>query len=103
MSPLLLILYTREGCCICKGLEERLRNLSLSRMNPPLELRVIDIDAADTPKEIRARYNLQVPVMMLARTDLKEILELPRVSPRLNGEGLYQWLQKLLINKFTLT
>ena len=103
MSSLLLILYSREGCCICKGLEERLRNLSLSRMNPPLELRVIDIDAADTPKEICARYTLQVPVMMIARTDLKEIIELPRVSPRLNGEGLYQWLQKLVINKFTLT
>ena len=42
-----LTLYGREACCLCKGLEERLRNLSLSRMNPPLELRVIDIDAAD--------------------------------------------------------
>ena len=100
MSSLLLILYSREGCCLCKGLEERLRNLPLKHLNPSLELRVIDIDAVDTPKEIRARYNLQVPVMMIARTEFKEIIELPRVSPRLNGEGLYQWLEKLLITKF---
>ena len=100
MSSFLLILYSREGCCLCKGLEERLRNLSLSHLNPPLELRVLDIDAVDTPKEIRARYNLKVPVMVIARTDLEELIELPRVSPRLNGEGLFQWLEKLLITKF---
>ena len=103
MSALLLILYSREGCCLCKGLEEKLRNLPLSHLKPPLQLHVIDIDAVDTPKEISSRYNLQVPVMILARANFKEIFEFPRVSPRLNGEGLYQWLQKLLINKFTLT
>ena len=97
MSSLRLILYSREGCCLCKGLEERLRNLSLSHLNPPVELQVIDIDAVDTPKDIRARYDLQVPVMMLGRTDLPETIELPRVSPRLNGEGLYRWLEKFLI------
>ena len=99
MSSLLLILYSREGCCLCKGLEEKLRNLPLSHLNPPLQLHVIDIDAVDTPKEISARYNLQVPVMILARTNFKKILEFPRVSPRLNIDGLYKWLEKLLINQ----
>ena len=100
MSSLLLILYSRKDCCLCQGLEQRLRNLALNHLNPPLELRVIDIDSADTSEDIRVRYDLQVPVMLLGTTDLKEIIELPRVSPRLNGDALYQWLEKLLVKIF---
>ena len=100
MSGFLLILYRRKGCCLCEGLEQRLSSLSLQDLTPPLSLHVIDIDASETPKELRARYDLQVPVMLLGATDLKEIIELPRVSPRLNGDALYQWLEKLLVKIF---
>tara|TARA_B100000029_G_C16814636_1_gene681781 strand:+ start:96 stop:407 length:312 start_codon:yes stop_codon:yes gene_type:complete len=103
MNSLQLTLFSRDGCCLCRGLEERLRSLSLDHLNPPLELRVIDIDDADTPKDIRAKYDLQVPVMLIGRSDFKESVELPRVSPRLNSEGLYQWLEKLLIKISGLT
>ena len=97
MDSLQLTLYSREGCCLCRGLEERLRSLALSRLNPPLALRVVDIDAVDTPQDIRVRYDLQVPVMLVGRSDFNEGIELPRVSPRLHGEGLYQWLEKFLL------
>ena len=92
----MLILYSREGCCLCEGLENKLRSLSLHHLNPPLALCVIDIDNFDTPEDVRVRYDLQVPVMLLGFNDQKEIVELPRVSPRLNGEGLFNWLQKVL-------
>ncbi len=96
MSKGRLILYSRKGCCLCEGLEERLRSLSLHDLSPKIELLVLDIDSADVSKQVREHYNLQVPVMLVEINDLTENFELPRVSPRLNGDGLFQWLQKTL-------
>ena len=96
MKAVRLILFSRVGCCLCEELERRLRSLSLKEFTPPLELYVIDIDSADTSKDLHARYELQVPVMFLERGGLNKMFELPRVSPRLNNEGLCQWLQKIL-------
>ena len=83
-----LVLYSRQGCCLCEGLEERLRALNLSTLTPPLMLQVIDIDAEGVDPALRARYDLEVPVLALASTPL------PRVSPRLQNDGLYAWLQR---------
>ena len=61
-----LVLITRQGCCLCEGLEEKLRALAL-----PLELRDVDRDPL-----LQARYGQEVPVLLLSGR------ELPRVSPR---------------------
>ena len=82
------MLYSRQGCCLCEGLEERLRALNLSTLTPPLMLQVIDIDAEGVDPALRARYDLEVPVLALASKPL------PRVSPRLQNDGLYAWLQR---------
>ena len=96
MGSFQLILYSREGCCLCKGLEQKLKSIPLQKLNPPLELFVLDIDAVEIPKTIRQRYDLEVPVMLLRKNKFKGTLELPRVSPRINNEGLFNWLQKVL-------
>ena len=83
-----LTLYSRAGCCLCEGLETRLRALDLVGMS--ITLTVIDIDAPGTPQDLLARYDLEVPVLALDGCDL------PRVSPRLTGEGLLNWLQRCL-------
>ena len=83
-----LTLFSRTGCCLCEGLESRLRALDLVGMS--ITLKVIDIDAPGTSQEQRARYDLEVPVLAL------DGRELPRVSPRLTGEGLFNWLQRCL-------
>jgi len=83
-----LVLYSRKGCCLCEGLEERLRSLDLDSLSPPLQLGVIDIDAEGVDPALKARYDLEVPVLALGGTPL------PRVSPRLQGDGLYAWLQR---------
>ena len=83
-----LRLYSREGCCLCAGLEERLRQLDLGSLQ--LVLVTVDIDHPETPPEWKARYDLEVPVLVL---DSKE---LPRVSPRLSGDGLLKRLLKHL-------
>lgn len=77
-----LLLYTRRGCCLCEGLEEKLRQLE-----PALALRLIDVD---TDPELQARYGLEVPV--LVHRSAAGDRPLPRVSPRLSGAALARWL-----------
>ena len=52
-----LTLFGRAGCCLCEGLESRLRALDLLGLS--IELAVIDIDAPGTPQELKARYDLR--------------------------------------------
>ncbi|MGC6482263.1 MAG: glutaredoxin family protein [Synechococcus sp.] len=86
-----LFLYSRQGCCLCEGLEARLRALKLDALEPPLELAVIDIDAKGSDPTLKARFDLEVPVLALS------VGVLPRVSPRLSGDGLFAWLQRACI------
>ena len=86
-----LWLYSRHGCCLCEGLEERLRSLDLAALDPPLQLEVIDIDAAGVDPGLKARYDFEVPVLALS------VGALPRVSPRLSGDGLFTWLQRACV------
>ena len=83
-----LTLYSRQGCCLCEGLEQRLGQLDLTALD--LQLAVVDIDAPDAPAELKARFDLEVPVLSLSGRVL------PRVSPRLSGDGLFNWLQRVL-------
>ena len=81
-----LLLYSRDGCCLCEGLEERLRALL-----PPPPLQVVNVDH---DPELQARYGLEVPLLAVLRQGRPQLL--PRVGPRLGGEGLQRWLQKCL-------
>jgi hypothetical protein len=89
MDP--LILYSRQGCCLCEGLEERLLELLT-----PGELQVVDVDGDPA---LQARYGLSVPVLAqvspgsLGGEDT-QIRPLPPVPPRLRGEGLQAWLHR---------
>ena len=85
-----LVLYSRRGCCLCEGLEQRLGALNLAQLG--FSLQVIDIDNPAVSPELKARYDLEVPVLVAQGR------ELPRVSPRLSGEGLFNWLQRVLSN-----
>ena len=50
-----LLLLTRKGCCLCEGLEQKLRSLDL-----PLALEMIDVDGDPA---LQARFGLEVPVL----------------------------------------
>ena len=86
-----LTLFSRQGCCLCEGLEQRLRSIDLAALG--LTMIVVDIDAPGIPPAVRARFDLEVPVLSLAGRLL------PRVSPRLSGDGLFVWLQRALSAK----
>jgi hypothetical protein len=85
-----LLLFTRRGCCLCEGLEQRLRDLGLSAEGPAATLRLVDVD--EHPR-LQARYGLEVPVLAYPADDASP-RELPRVPPRLSGERLAQWLAR---------
>ena len=76
-----LVLITRVGCCLCEGLEEKLRALGVE-----LELRDVDADPV-----LQARYGLEVPVLLRPAAVGEE--PLPRVPPRIEGAQLRRWLQ----------
>ena len=89
MDP--FILYSRQGCCLCEGLEERLGELL-----PPGHLKVVDVDGDPA---LQARYGLSVPVLAQVGSaglggEDPQIRPLPPVPPRLRGEGLLAWLQR---------
>mgnify|MGYP001410143348 CR=1 FL=1 len=97
MDKLILFFYTRKGCCICEALEEKLNSIPLSKINPSLNLVKLDIDSSNVSNSIRNRYDLEVPVLCIGSSK-DNIIELPRVSPRLDSEGLLNWLQKATKN-----
>lgn len=79
-----LVLYSRHGCCLCEGLQERLQALQPAPM-----LQVVDVDSDPV---LQGRYGLEVPVLALCQGDQRR--DLPRVPPRLAGEALQSWLRR---------
>lgn len=80
-----LRLYSRQGCCLCEGLEERLRALL-----PPPSLEVVDVDGDPA---LQDRYGLRVPVLARPLGGAPPAWrELPPVPPRLAAERLQAWL-----------
>ena len=79
-----LVLLTRQGCCLCEGLAEKLQALEL-----PQEFERIDVDGDPA---LQARFGLEVPVLVLRSARGDQVL--PRVPPRLTGDSLRVWLQK---------
>jgi hypothetical protein len=83
--PPQLLLFTRQGCCLCEGLEEK-----LAALVPALAITRIDVDQDPA---LQARYGLEVPVLAVTKSST-DWQELPRVPPRLSGDGLAVWLHK---------
>ena len=79
-----LVLVTRQGCCLCEGLAQKLQSLAL-----PQGIELIDVDGDPA---LQARFGLEVPVLVLRSPQGEQVL--PRVPPRLTGESLRVWLQK---------
>ncbi len=79
-----LILYSKPGCHLCEGLQEK-----LTQIQPPIQLEVRDITSR---ADWFAAYEYEIPVLVDAATELT----LPRPSPRASVAQLQQSLQKYL-------
>lgn len=87
-----LILYSKPGCHLCEGLQEKLEQIQ----DPPIELEIRNITSRE---EWFQAYQYEIPVLIkresLAADQVTET-PLPRPSPRLSVEQLQRFLQKYL-------
>ncbi|MCC5646002.1 glutaredoxin family protein [Nostoc sp. CHAB 5824] len=93
-----LILYSKPGCHLCEGLQEKLEQIQ----NLSFELEIRDIT---TREDWFGAYQYEVPVLYLsnrrgAEGTEGEVIEtpLPRPSPRASVQQLEQMLCKYLAN-----
>jgi hypothetical protein len=82
-----LIFYSKPGCHLCEGLEEKLAKIE----NPPLELEIRDITTREDWFNI---YQYEIPVLCYLQGERE--IPLPRLSPRASVKQLEQMLQKYL-------
>ncbi|QUY41320.1 glutaredoxin family protein [Acaryochloris marina] len=87
-----LILYSKPGCHLCEGLQEKLEQIQ----DPPMELEIRDITSRE---DWFQAYQYEIPVLIkrenLAADQAMET-PLPRPAPRLSVEQLQRFLQKYL-------
>jgi glutaredoxin len=89
-----LILYSKPGCHLCEGLQEKLEQIQ----NLSFELEIRDIT---TREDWFSAYEYEVPVLYLSNHRGAEDTEekpLPRPSPRASVQQLEQMLRKYLAN-----
>ena len=83
-----LILYSKPGCHLCQGLQEKLEQVN----NIPFELEIRDITTRD---DWFTAYQYEIPVLCQKLPDCEK--PMPRISPRASVAKLEQMLQKNLI------
>lgn len=91
-----LILYSKPGCHLCEGLQEKLEQIVETRNLASLQLEIRDIMTHD---EWFAAYQYEVPMLYVTnRRDTEEAEEkmIPRPSPRATVQQLEKMLRKYL-------
>ncbi|MBD2250483.1 glutaredoxin family protein [Nostoc parmelioides] len=86
-----LILYSKPGCHLCEGLQEKLEQIQ----NLSFELEIRDIT---TNENWFAAYQYEIPVLCLITPGDEKEQALPRPSPRASVQQLAQMLGKYLAN-----
>lgn len=82
-----LILYSKPGCHLCEGLQEKLEQIQTLKFD--LELRDIT-----TREDWFQQYQYEIPVLVLEQQRFS--IPVPRPSPRASVQQLEQMLQKYL-------
>jgi glutaredoxin len=87
-----LILYSKPGCHLCEGLQEKLQQIQ--NLNFDLEIRDIT-----TREEWFTAYQYEVPVLYLSHPQDPQEQLLPRPSPRASVQQLEKMLHNYLTNQ----
>ncbi len=82
-----LILYSKPGCHLCEGLQEKLEQIHTLQF----DLEVRDITSRE---DWFAAYQFEIPVLMLQADEAAAAIPLPRLSPRGTVAQLVQMLRK---------
>ncbi len=85
------VLYSKPGCHLCEGLEEKL----VVAAHLPFELEVRDITTRD---DWFQRYQYEIPVLcqVVVSADGAQEIPLPRLSPRAPQAKVEQLIQTYL-------
>ena len=83
-----LILYSKPGCHLCEGLEEKIR--AIESINVSLDIR--DITQDDRAFE---KYQYEIPVLYVQQDD-GNLVKVPRSSPRSSISQIEKMLQSYL-------
>ena len=89
-----IFIFVRQGCCLCDSLKNKIAKINLKEILPNLELIEIDIDRVDLYQDKYKKYDYEVPIIAIEGINSKEIIELPRISPRLKDDQLKNWFEK---------
>ncbi|GAX85350.1 hypothetical protein CEUSTIGMA_g12767.t1 [Chlamydomonas eustigma] len=91
-----LLLYTKQDCPLCAGLEEKLKAVLLRAQFAPCALSdcVLEVRDIQMNEAWNSAYALEVPV--LAIMDGTEEVILPRAPPRTTADRLQQHIEKAL-------
>lgn len=86
-----LILYSKPGCHLCEGLQEKLQQIQ----TPSFDLEVRDIT---TRQDWFQAYQYEIPVLMIDPSDAtsQALIAIPRPSPRTSVAQLAKLLQRYL-------
>ena len=93
-----LLIFIRKGCCICDSLKNNLSKININNIQNDLKIKEIEIDRFDLYKDRFKKYDYEVPVVAIQKFSSGEIIELPRISPRLKDSQLENWLKKNINN-----
>jgi hypothetical protein len=87
-----LILYSKPGCHLCEGLQEKLEKIQATQtLQFDLELR--DITSRD---DWFQTYQYEIPMLYIEQN--AHLAPIPRPSPRASVSQLTQLLQRYLLN-----
>ena len=89
-----IFIFVRQGCCLCDSLKQKLAKIKLKQVFPNFEFKEIDIDRFDLYQDKYRKYDYEVPVIAIEENKSKEIIELPRISPRFKDDQLESWFKK---------
>ncbi|NEQ98601.1 MAG: glutaredoxin family protein [Cyanothece sp. SIO2G6] len=91
-----LVLFSKPGCHLCEGLEEKL--VAIQQADPCPLVFTVDIRDITTRPEWFAAYQYEIPVLCWAIASPKgeQLITIPRQSPRASAERILKVLQQTL-------
>ncbi|HEY9644623.1 MAG TPA: glutaredoxin family protein [Coleofasciculaceae cyanobacterium] len=87
-----LILYSKPGCHLCEGLQEKLEQIQ----SLPFDLEIRDITTRD---DWFQAYQYEIPVLLAVKEPAANLppIPLPRISPRASVQQIEQVLARHLL------
>lgn len=94
-GQLALLLYSKPDCSLCDGLKDKLSGLIARSQFIPSTLSLVSLQVIDIneKEELKATYDLEVPVLMLSTAD-GSLFPIPRPPPRITADRLQTHIEK---------